>query len=313
MTKPKAPLDKSVDRAAVDFVTLWRFAGLTPRQLIGQSMAGFRKHQLDARCAQFAFYSILALAPLFIVIIACVAQLPLEGVLDSFLAAVDVGMPNNVVGLINQQIREIQAHSTLQLILFGLLLLGVAGSKIFLTIGAGLDATYDLDQRRRFWKSGGLALLLTLGVLLLLLIAMILLVVGPLVTGFVTKRVDIPQVHMLLSVGVRWGVACGFMLIATSVIYWSVPSVKLPWCWLSPGSVFATAGWVGVTQAFRVYVENFGRYNETYGTLGGVVVLMIWLYLTGALLLMGGQINSVIYRAATRSDGPPPLKQPSTP
>ena len=77
-----------------------------------------------------------------------------------------------------------------------------------------------------------------------------------------------------------------------------MPSVKLPWYPLSPGSLFATVAWVIVTQGFRAYVENLGQYNETYGALGGVVVLMIWFYLTGSLLLLGGQINSVIHRAA---------------
>ena len=69
---------------------------------------------------------------------------------------------------------------------------------------------------------------------------------------------------------------------------------------MSPGSLFATTGWVVVTQGFRIYVENFARYNETYGALGGVVVLLIWLYLTGSLLLAGGQINAVIHCAAEK-------------
>ncbi len=285
----------------LNVITLWRLGGLSPWRLAVESVSGFARHNLDARSAQFAFYSIMALAPLLIVVIACVAQLPIHhDVIEDFLQAVDVGMPDNVAELLQRQITDIRANSTLGLITIGLVLLGIAGSRIFLTIGAGLDATYDVEERRRFWKAGGLSLLLTLGVSLLLLMAMVLLGVGDKVTDVVTNWIEIPWVHMISSAGVRWGVACGFMLIATSVIYWMVPSVRLPWCWLSPGSVFATAGWVAVTQGFRLYVENFARYNETYGTLGGVVVLMIWLYLTGAVLLMGGQINSVIHRAASR-------------
>jgi len=101
------------------------------------------------------------------------------------------------------------------------------------------------------------------------------------------------------------------LLVATSAIYCWVPSVKLTWRLLTPGSVVATAGWVVATQGLRLYAENFGRFNETYGALGGVVVLLVWLYLTGTLLLTGGEIDSVIYRASTgyrpRSEEPTPI------
>ena len=288
----------------VSFLTLWRLGGLSIWQLIRRSAEGYRAHQFDARSAQFAYYSMLALAPLLIVIIACIAQFPLEGVLErqgvleSFLKAVAKGMPDNVVELFKDQIRNIQAHSTWQLIALGLALLGIAGSRVFLTMGAGLDAAYGVEVRRHFWKAGGLSLALTVGVSLLLLAAMVLLVVGPMITRLVTDTVHIPWNRLLFYTGIRWGVACGFLLVSTSVIYCVVPSVKLPWYPLSPGSLFATVAWVIVTQGFRAYVENLGQYNETYGALGGVVVLMIWFYLTGSLLLLGGQINSVIHRAA---------------
>jgi len=280
---------------------MWKLGGLSIREVIRRSMVGFRRDQLDARSAQFAYYAVLAVAPMLIVIIACVAQLPLDGVLTSFLRAIDIGMPDNVFELLEGQVSDIQQNSTPSLIAFGLLILAIAGSKLFLTVGAGLDAAYGVEQKRRFWLSGGIAFALTWGVMLLLLVSMILLVVGPMVTGLVTDRFDVGWLHVISSTGVRWGVACGFMLIATSIIYSIVPHVKLRWYLLSPGNVFATAGWVALTQVFRIYVENFSQYNETYGTLAGVVVLMVWLYLTGAVLLMGGEINSVIHNAAAGS------------
>lgn len=286
----------------VGLVGLWRCGGLSLWKLVTRAFQGYRIHQLDARSAQFAYYSVLALAPLLIVIIAGVAHLPLEGVLESFLDAVDVGMPRNVVQLLERQVLDIQARTSVELIVLGMLLLGLAGSHIFLTLGAGLDASFGVQQPRRFWKSSGVALVMTLAAFLLLLVSMILLVVGPWLGDLITHNVhalplETPWIQVLLSSGMRWGIACSFMLAATSIIYWLIPSLKLPWYLVSPGSLFATAGWVAATQGFRIYVESFGRYNETYGALGGVVVLMIWLYLTGALLLMGGQINAVIHQA----------------
>ncbi|WP_298867247.1 YihY/virulence factor BrkB family protein, partial [uncultured Gimesia sp.] len=170
--------------------------------------------------------------------------------------------------------------------------------RLFLTMGTGLDAVFEVDHRRSFWKSGGLSLLLTFGVLLLLLVAMILLVIGPEVARILLKNYNIPWLHLLLSAGTRWSVACGFMLISTAVIYWSVPSVKLPWKIITPGSLFVVISWVIMLEGFRIYVENIAHYNETYGALGGFIVLLAWLYMTGAILMMGGEINGVIYRSA---------------
>jgi len=307
MSASLGPADRQVG-----LVGLWRCGGLSLRKLVVRAFEGYRVSQLDARSAQFAYYSVLALAPLLIVIIAGVAHLPLEGVLESFLDAVDVGMPTNVVQLLERQVLDIQARTSVELIVVGMLLLGLAGSRIFLTLGAGLDSAYGVRQARRFWKSSGVALVMTLAAFLLLLVSMIFLVVGPMLGDFITQRVhavpmDAQWIQILFSSGMRWGIACSFMLAATSIIYWLIPSLKIPWYLVSPGSLFATAGWVAATQGFRVYVESFGRYNQTYGALGGVVVLMIWLYLTGALLLMGGQINAVIHHAANEQQ----LKEPS--
>jgi membrane protein len=276
--------------------------GLTIGELVRRSLRGYRQHQLDARSAQFAFYAMLALAPLLIVVIAILARLPLHGaqVLASFREAIGAGMPESVYSLIERQIEDIQRRSNIGLIAIGLFLLVVAGSRILLTISAGLDAAYGykIEQRRHFWKTSGLALLLTWGTILLFLVAMVLQVVGPMLTEYVLSRVETAWVHVLLSKGVRWGAACGFMLLVTSTIYWLMPTAKVRWHWVSPGSLFATVGWVVVTQGFRLYVENVAQYNETYGTLGGVVVLLTWLYFTGAVLMMGGQIDSVIQTAA---------------
>jgi membrane protein len=299
------PQSNSKVATPVSLRILWRLGGLSIRELVMRTIRERRSHQLDARSAQFSYYSMLALAPLLILIIASVAQLPLDNVLESFLRAIKAGLPDNVVQLINRQIEDIQQHSTWMLMFVALVLLSVAGSQVFLTLGAGLDAAYGVEHRRRFVRASAVALALTFGVFVLLLVAMVLLVIGPMVAEFLLGRIDLPWLHVLLSTGVRWGVACGFMLIATSVVYWLVPSVKLPWYWISPGSLFATAGWIAAMQGMRLYIENVAnaRYNETYGALGGVVVLLVWLYMTGTLLLTGGQINGIIRHAVIGEDG----------
>lgn len=291
---------EQIQLGKIGFRAMWRFGGLTPWDLIRLSLKGYSDHRLSAQSAQFAYYAIFTLFPLLMVIIACLAQLPIQGLIRSMENAINQGLPQEVSQLLFNQIADIQQKTSLSLVAGGLFLLSLGGTRLFLTMGKGLDAVFEVDHRRTLLKAGGLALLLTFGVLILLLLAMILLVVGPAIARFFLSNFQMTWLHLLLSAGVRWSVACGFMLISTSVIYWAVPSVKLPWKIFTPGSVFVVISWVIMLLGFRLYVENFAHYNETYGTLGGFIVLLVWLYLTGAILMMGGEINGVIYRAAKK-------------
>jgi len=291
---------EQIQLGKIGFRAMWRFGGLTPWDLIRLSLKGYSDHRLSAQSAQFAYYAIFTLFPLLMVIIACLAQLPIQGLIRSMENAINQGLPQEVSQLLFNQIADIQQKTSLSLVVGGLFLLSLGGTRLFLTMGKVLDAVFEVDHRRTLLKAGGLALLLTFGVLILLLLAMILLVVGPAIARFFLSNFQMTWLHLLLSAGVRWSVACGFMLISTSVIYWAVPSVKLPWKIFTPGSVFVVISWVIMLLGFRLYVENFAHYNETYGTLGGFIVLLVWLYLTGAILMMGGEINGVIYRAAKK-------------
>ena len=291
---PVAETVASIGRTA----RLWRFGGLSIWQLMVRSFRRYRANQFDGSSAQFAYYSMLALFPLLILLIAAVARLPFAGVLDNALDAAQLALPEEIYQLLERQIRDIQARSTVRIFAAGLGVLTIAGSQVFLTITEGLNRAYGVVETRRSWQVYGLAFLLTIAASLLVLIALVLMIIGPMLSSWLSGRnITFPFLQTVLQSGVRWGVVCACLWIATTTVYSVAPSIKLPWYWLSPGSVFAVIGWVIASQGFRWYVEDFATYNTTYGALGGVIVLMVWLNLTGAVLLMGGQINGVIYHA----------------
>jgi membrane protein len=259
---------------------------------------GYRANHFDARSAQFAYYSMLALFPLLILLIAAVVRLPLSGVIENSLDAARRALPENTYEVLARQVHDIREKSTLKVFLISFGVLTIAGSQVFLTLTEGLNQAYAVDETRRSWQVYGLAFLLTVAASLLMLVALVLMIAGPKLSEWLAAHnFQIPVLQTILRSGIRWGVVAACLWIYTTAVYCLVPSVKLPWYWFSPGSAFAVAGWVLVTQGFRLYVEDLGRYNETYGALGGVIVLMIWLDLTGSVLLMGGQINGVIHRA----------------
>lgn len=279
---------------------LWRFGGLSLRELLARSLRGFAGNQFGARSTQFAYFSLLAFFPLLILLLAALARLPIAGILENSLEAADRGLPANMAALLRAQVRDIQAHSTVGLIAVSTLVLTIAGSRVFLTITTALNLAYGVKETRRFWQVFGMAFLLNFAATLLFLAGLVLMITGPMLAGFISEwQLDHPLLQLIVRRGVRWGVVCACLWIYTSAVYSIAPNVKLPWYWLSPGSAFAVLGSVLVSQGFRLYVENLARFNETYGALGGVVVLIIWFHLTGSVLLMGGQINAVIHRAAS--------------
>lgn len=282
----------------------WKFAGLSTWEVMRRSLISYRRHRGGAHSAQFAFYSLVTLVPLLALIVAGVSRLPVEGAIENMMRTLGAGMPVDAANVINAQVREIRRQPAVGPVVGAVLLLMYAGSGIFVSLGAGLDVVYEHQERRRFMWTGLRALALTLGGYVLLLVAVVLLVVGPKAAELLLR--DVPQtwVHVAMSTGVRLAVACGAVLFAASVTYWAIPSVRPKWRLITPGTVFATTAWLLVTQGFRLWVENFGRYNEIYGTLAGVVALLMWLYLTGTVLLMGGQIDGVIRVAAARQEHP---------
>lgn len=279
-------------------IHVWRFGGLGPWDFLKRAVVGWQEHRLSAMSAQFAYYSLLALVPLLILIIAAIARLPLAGTLQSFERLLRRALPTDAFDLVWLQIEDIQGHSNASLAAIATVVFIFGGMRLFVTLGQGVSAAFGTAARRHWAGVRGISFLLTLGVLALLLLALVLLVIGPDLVHWLLVMLDLEQIEGPLVHGVRWFIVLGSLLICTSAIYCLMPAVKLPWHWLSPGNVTAVGGWMLLSHGLQLYMAYFGQYNKTYGTLAGVVVLLLWFYLTGAMLMLGGLINGVIYQAA---------------
>ena len=278
--------------------SMWRLGGLSALELLRLTARESARCNFAARSAQFAYYGMLGLFPLIIFVLAAVTQLPIDGMMQSIDIMLERGLPKEAADVIEVQILDIQKHSSTKLLAISFVVLAFAGTRLFMTLADGLNAAFGVPVRYRRWRSRGLSLLLTAGALGLFLLCLVLLVVGPALTTSLLKLLDLPEANGITFHLVRWTIVIVALLLSTAAIYCWMPRLKLPWHWISPGSVFAVFGWILIGQGFRLYVANFGQYNQTYGALGGVMVLMVWFYLTGSVLLAGGLINSLIYQAA---------------
>jgi membrane protein len=160
-----------------------------------------------------------------------------------------------------------------------------------------VNLAYDEDESRGFVKLRGTALLLTLGAIVFLLLTLALVAVVP----PVLDALQLGVVGTILAQVVRWALLVGLVIAALAVVYRVAPDRDAPkFSWVSPGAVVATGLWILGSIGFSLYVNNFGSYNKTYGALAGVVVLLLWLYLTSYIVLLGAEINAEAERQTRR-------------
>ena len=284
--------------------------GLSLWELSKRTYLEYSRNQLAAKSAQFAYYSILALAPLLILTIAGIAQLPLTGVLGGFLRLLKQGLPADAYTLVEHQIFDLQGHTTGRLVIVNLFLFIYGGWKLFLTMGEGLNAALGAPPYARRWRAHGVSLIFAVSVVALLMLSLAALAISSLAAEKLLAKLELTESSQWILHTLRWAIVTGLLLFLTNAMYRLIPAVKFRWRWLSPGSVFAVVAWTIASQVFRLYVAWYSPYNETYGALAGVVVMLLWLYLVGDILMLGGQINGVIHQATGEApvsvEVPPP-------
>ncbi len=282
---------------------MWNLAGLTPWEWGKRAVASYREHKLEHRAVYFAFFALYALAPTLVVAVSSIVLVlnddAGEEVLTDLKRTVRESLPGDASLLIITEMDRLRETTGWLVIAGGWGLMFYSGRTTLLTVSSGLDAAYGVDQRRKLWHRNAIAV----GMVLLTTFSLLALsVVLQFSADEILLRLN-PEggwgwVRIAVVYGLKWALAIGFLLAAVSLIYTYVPSCKLRWTVLTPGGAFFAATFLVSTQAFRFYIQTFGRYGDTYGALAGVVVLMTWLWLTGMLLLFGGQLNSVIHRHA---------------
>jgi membrane protein len=167
-----------------------------------------------------------------------------------------------------------------------------------------INVAYDEDETRGFVKRRGIALLLTLGAIVFVLLALALVAVIPALLGALQLGTFINVIVQI----VRWALLVALVLVALAVVYRVAPDRDAPqFKWTSTGALVATVLWVLGSIGFSLYVNNFGSYNKTYGTLAGVVVLLLWLYLTSYIVLLGAEVNAEAEKQTQKDTtvGPP--------
>jgi membrane protein len=248
--------------------------------------------------AQLAFYFFLALFPALLFLLALASFLPGEELVGRSVGLLQGTAPEEVIRIIRDQLTQIAQGQRSGLLSFGVLAALWSSSAAMVAVIDALNQAYDVADQRPWWKQRLTAILLTIGVATFLLVSFSLVVAGPQLAEFIADRVGLGAAFEWTWKILQWPVALALVATAIGLIYYFAPDVDQDFVWITPGSLLATLLWLVGSLAFRFYVVNFGSYNETYGAIGGVMVLLLWLYLTGLVIIAGAEMNAEIEHAS---------------
>jgi membrane protein len=279
-------------------ISPWKLGGLSPRALGRRVYDELWDDEIPDRAAALSYYVLFALFPMLLFLTTLLGLLPGPDLMGRLLDYVGRILPGDSTGLIQKTLAEVTRGASAGLLSVGAIGALWAASSGMASIMSALNVAYEAMDARPWWKRRLISIVLTVVFALFVLCGLLLLVFGEQLGRALAGWVGLGSVFTAVWEIVRWPVAIGVALFGISLIYYLAPAVDQPWYWVTPGSVFALVGWLFTSYGLRVYVASFANYNKTYGSIGGVILLLLWLYVTGLILLVGAEINAEIEQAA---------------
>lgn len=248
--------------------------------------------------ATLAFYFMLSIFPLMIFILALVPYFNVNiEVVDSFIHDY---IPSAIAELFSSTILDVISKPQGGLVSFGILATIWSASNGVNALIRAVNRSYNIEETRHFFALRLLSILLTIGMIIVIVVTLLLPVFGDVIILAMETYFFVPEKTAILLNMLRWIVGISLMTLVLTFVYWIAPNVKLKFRQVIVGAVTATVGWQMISFAFSTYVSNFANFSATYGSLGGVIILMLWFFLTGIILIIGGEINASLYEQKRR-------------
>lgn len=281
-----------------------RLKDLTWREFIRRFVKELQDDTVTDLAAQLSYYLLFSLFPFLFFLVTLVAYLPFApGAVDAMLDRIRPLVPTQALDLVTQHLTSLVSRPQPKLLTVGLVVALWSASRGVDALRKALNLAYDVPESRPIWKTQGLAIFLTLVGTLLIPLSFAVFLLGGRLGEWLAARMHVQEAfHIVWSWG-RWPFTAGLVMLVLSLCYYLLPDVKHRFRYFTPGSVLGTLAWLASTWGFTQYVDHFGRYNVTYGSIGGVVVLMLWLYISGLVFILGGELNAVLDHAKAEAMG----------
>jgi membrane protein len=297
-------MSESVLSTADQLKSLWSLGNLSPKELAKRVWQGIDENDLLNRAYELAYNFLLAVFPMLLLLIALIGIFAQQSssLRDSLFYYVRVALPPSAYDLVSRTLDEIIRASGGGKLTVGLVFALWSGSAGMTQLMTTLNAAYAVRERRSWVKTHLISLGLTPAISVLIIVALLIVVAGGYVLHYTAQRTGMTGVTYVAIKILQWVLAFVLVAVSFAVIYYFAPNVnEQRWYWVTPGSILGVLVWVLASASLRVYLHFANSYSKSYGSLGAVMILMLWFYVTGLAFLVGGQINAIIEHAAAES------------
>jgi membrane protein len=277
--------------------------GLRFFDLIKRTVKEFGEDDMSTYAAALAFQLLFSLFPFMLFLIAVVGFLHIPQFFDWIREQAALFLPGQALTMVNEVVDQLQERKA-GLLSFGILLALWTASAAVRSLMVAMNSAYDVPEGRPAWKRIPLSVLYTLGVVMMLLLAAALMVIGPQVADWIGTQIGVGDFVVTLWTWLRWPLVVILMMLAVATIYYFTPDVEQSFRFITPGSVTAVLVWLLASVGFGIYVQNFSNYDATYGSVGAIIVLLMYFYISAAVLLFGAELNAVIEHHSAEGKDP---------
>jgi membrane protein len=271
--------------------------------IVRNTVVDFIDDELTTYASALAFQLFFSLFPFLLFLIALIGVLDAQPIFDWLHQQAALVLPPDALGLVDPVIAQLQTQQV-GLFSIGILLALWTSSAAVRSTMAAMNRAYGVEDGRPAWKLVPLSLLYTVAIAAALLMAAALMVLGPQAMNWLAEWVGLEQTVVLLWTWLRWPVAVLMLVLVVAAVYYLAPDVEQEFRFITPGSVLAVVVWIAASLGFGYYAQNFADYNATYGSIGAIIVFLLYLYISSAVLLLGAELNAVIEHLAHEGKNP---------
>lgn len=267
--------------------------GLKPFTIIKESVKDFIVDDMATHASALSYQVFFSLFPFVIFLVALLGFLHLPDFFEWLIQRAELFFPREAMTQVEKVIKELQQPQG-GLLSFGVALAIWSASGAVRAIMNALNVAYDVEEGRPLWKLYPLSILYTVAIAATTIIAAALFLIGPQAIEWLANHVGLGEVFVLVWTWVRWPLVLVLMMLIVAIVYYVAPDVEQDFRFITPGAVIAVISWVATSLGFNYYVSNFSDYNAMYGSIGTIIVLLLYFFLSSAVLLFGAELNAVI-------------------